>query len=293
MKKFSVFFALLFVAAATFVGCKKEDEVFPAPTITFSGGDAGNGSVELDFASVTSISKTFVVQVAAEGEINTFTLSKKVYGTSTVSTPITITGDYSGKTTFDYTFNQTFTATDFDNVTKIEYIFTCTDKQATPLTAEKIFTVTKKAGVVTTPFTQTKTGQFYHIAGANGCTGAYDLVNDLDMGSAATEANKDMKNTDVAGATFTGAWTQGTGNTTQFVKANTYDYANATVESATTAFTNGTVLTTVTPANNDIYIVKLRNNNYAVLKVTSIAPLDVTCNASTTNKGKISFEYKK
>ena len=143
-----------------------------------------------------------------------------------------------------------------------------------------------------TPFTNTKTGQFYHIEGA--CKGSFDLLNGVEVSSGASKAESDMVNTDAAAATFTGSWTVGTGNTTTYAKLNTFDYVNATKEAAATAFTSG-VNTVSNPVVDDIYIAKLRGqDSYAVIKITEVNAGVATCTdgKTTGNTGKITFEYK-
>ena len=151
MKKLSILFAFLLVAAVTFVGCKKDEEEKAAPTIAFTGGDAGGGSRELDFSSTSSYGITFAVDIAAEGEIATFTIKKKIYASSTTESTLPASG-FEGQTSFSYTFSQTYVEADFDvdgGVDKIEYMFEVTDKQDPAKSVSKMFTVTKKVG--TTP----------------------------------------------------------------------------------------------------------------------------------------------
>ncbi|OFY63548.1 MAG: hypothetical protein A3H98_14690 [Bacteroidetes bacterium RIFCSPLOWO2_02_FULL_36_8] len=146
----------------------------------------------------------------------------------------------------------------------------------------------------TTPLATTRTGQFWHIQGA--CKGAFDLVTGVSKGSADPETDKDMKNTDaVLPATFTGTWTAG--NSTMYVKDNAYNYAGANVEGATTKYAAGTPSATVSsPAVGDIYIAKLRGGaDYAVIKIlTNDATVGFCADGTTptTNKGKVTFEYK-
>jgi len=138
-------------------------------------------------------------------------------------------------------------------------------------------------------FKYTKTGYFYHMASSQ--YGAYDIDGDAPVGAVGTASTKSMKNTDASGATFTGSWESDVANTTQFVKDNTYDYANATVQSATTAYAAGSASTSVyNPVVGDTYIAK-RGSAYYVVKITTLDPNDNTCDC--VNKGKITFEYKK
>ena len=141
---------------------------------------------------------------------------------------------------------------------------------------------------INAPLTE-HTGQFYHIQGS--LKGAYDLVNDTEKAAGDPDADKDMKNTDAAGAGFTGSWT--TGSTTTWVKDNDYDYDNATSTSAEAAFNAGTAGTDATnPANGDIYIGNLRGaGNFVIVRIDNMDANDATCGCN--NIGKSSFSYKK
>ncbi|WP_421752887.1 hypothetical protein [Croceimicrobium sp.] len=171
------------------------------------------------------------------------------------------------------------------NLGVTSYSFTVTDKDGN--TDNVTFTVTVEANA--TPMTNETNGAFFHIAGS--LEGAYDLVNGTVVGASQPDASKDMENTDAAGDAFTGSWMAA--NSTMFVKDNSYDYANATVEAATSSFAAGTASASVSnPAVGDIYIAKLRGGStYAVIKIVNVDPSDNTCNCGNT--GKITFDFKK
>lgn len=137
MKKILLFSALsIALTSVIFVGCKKDEETKPAPTITFTNNVS---SSEINFATQPDpYTVTFIVTVAAEGEISTFTAKKKVSGTTTNITPAP--ADFSGKTSYTYNYSGSFTAND---TYPVELIFSVTDKA--DQTTEKTFTVTKKA----------------------------------------------------------------------------------------------------------------------------------------------------
>jgi len=286
MKKVKLL-ALMFLAGATiFTSCKKDETTVADPTISFQGG-----TTSLVFTGANSVDVN--VTFAAEGEIETVSLnSPSLTSNSTSATDITSkmgtsgTDNSKGQTSATYLFKVTSTdlAAAFVYHTTLTYTFTVTDKNATSTTGT--FTVTQNSG---TSFTLTKTGQFYHVAGS--LKGAYDLDGDAEVSSSGVASTKSMKNTDLAGNAFTGSWSSDAANGTQYVKDNAYDYTNATVESATSAFAAGSASTTVTnPAVNDIYIAK-KSSTYYVIKITALDPADNTC--ACGNKGKISFSYKK
>ncbi len=165
------------------------------------------------------------------------------------------------------------------------YSFTVTDKKDLNDKA----TITVKVTAPTTPLTNKVKSNFFHIEGS--LEGAYDLVNETEVSISEPDANKDMKNTDMAGAGFTGSWEAA--NSTSFVKVSTsFDYENASVETAAIAYAAGAASPTVTnPDDNDIYIAKLRgSSDFAVIKIIRVDPTDNTCNCSNT--GKVEFEFK-
>jgi hypothetical protein len=166
------------------------------------------------------------------------------------------------------------------------YTFTVTDRNG--LKAEREVRVEVKASG--TPFGAEVTGQFFHIGGS--LQGSYNLVASTNVAStAANEGVRDISNSDAVGNPFTGSWEAK--NATRFVKANSFDYANGTVEDAAAAYAAGSNNVAVNaPVAGDIYIGKLRGgNDYAVIKVTNIDPNNNDCNCG--NRGKLTFDYKK
>lgn len=165
------------------------------------------------------------------------------------------------------------------------YTLTVTDKDGN--TDAVTYTVSVDPG--TTAMTNEVNGAFFHVQGS--LEGAYDLVGETVVSASGADADKDMRNTDDAGVAFTGSWDAA--NVTMFVKDNSFDYANATVEAATASYASGTAAASVAnPVDGDIYIAKLRGGtNYAVIKVVNVDPSDNTCNCGNT--GKITFDFKK
>jgi len=277
MKKITLLSILLLFMAGFFTNCTDETTV-AGPVITFANNVS---NTEIDFATQADpFTVSIVASITADGKIDAFTVKKK--DNTGASSPITVTGSYSNETTFTETFNIVCAST---AAFPLQIIFNVVDKNSKEM--EKIYTITKK---VSTGFTYTKTGMFFHIQGPS--EGAYDLDGDDVVAAAGTASTKSMKNTDAAGNAFTGSWTSDASNGTQFVKSNSYDYANANATTAATAFAAGTASATVTnPAVNDIYIAK-KGTIYYAIKIATLDPnFDPT--GSATNKGKITFEYKK
>ena len=278
----------MFLAGATlFTSCKKDEETVADPTISFQGG-----TTSLVFTGANSIDVN--VTFAAEGKIESVSLNgPSLTSPGTKTTDIT---NKMGTTHTDNGRNQTsviylfqVSSTDliaaFVNHTSLTYTFTVNDQQ--PVSTTGTFTVTMQSSG--TPFTLTKSGQFYHVAGL--LKGAYDLDGDAEVSEGGTASTKSMKNTDLAGNAFTGSWSSDAANGTQYVKDNTYNYTNATVESATSAYTAGTASATVTnPAADDVYIGK-KGTTYYVIKITAVEPTYSTNTGANT--GRITFGYKK
>jgi hypothetical protein len=283
MKRISYLFMLMAVSTLILTSCGKEEITTADPTISFQ-----NDVKSLVFNGTNNVDVNITFE--AEGEIESVVLVKPTFtGTQTIDLTkkmgVSYTEDAEGKTSSIYFFKVTtaeLDSLDDAGAFPLVYTFTLTDKDLRTTTGT--FTVTKQTA--NTPLSVSKSGMFYHIAGS--LQGAYNLVNDVLVGAAGAATDKHMINTDAAGDPFTGKFESGNG--TKFVKANAYDFANATEEAAITAYAAGAELTTVTPAANDIYIAK-NGTTYFVIKITSIDPADNTC--ACGNTGKISFDYKK
>lgn len=282
MKKIK-FLALMMVAGAlVFTSCKKDEDA-GAPTISFSGAN----SYEVALADSTRI--VFNADAGAEAEISAFTITEKkvdASGTEVSGSPETVSAA-KGETSYKYNFDRTYKATDFAGYEKIVYVFSVTDKDGQNIS--KTLTLTLEGTGAGTAFaTEILTGNFWHIEGP--AHGAYNLDADATVASAGDVTTKSMINTDPADASgtssFTGSWNSG--NNTEFVKDNAFDYANATVEAATTAYSDGNASGTVTnPAVDDIYIAKKGTIIY-VIKI-----IEVTPEATKNNNGQIKFKYRK
>lgn len=271
MKKLFVIALIFAVGGMIFTSCKK-DETKPAPTISVT-----NNKTNYLITATADTTITFNVNVTAEAEIKDFTIKKTVGSTTTsYGNP---TG-FSGQTSYTYNFNETFHPTD---TYPISFTFKVVDKEDQE--ASITVTINKISAPATTPLNTEKNGVIWNIIGPN--KGAWDLVSDQGVSVNEPDANKDMKNTSTVNDGWKNEWTSMNG--TLFVKANSYNYANATLEAAITAYNAGTPSQTVTnPAANDIYIAKLRGgNNYVVIKVTNVVE------TTNDNLDKIEFSYKK
>lgn len=257
------------------------------PTISFQ-----NGVTSLVFNGTNSINLN--VTFSAPSLIQSISLQQpNLSGTGTTTTNITNKMGTSGtdnaynQTSAVYLFNVStsdLTLAAVNHTTGFTYTFTVNDQQGNSATGT--FTVTISTS--NTPLAYENTaGVIWNLVGPY--QGAWDLGINAGVSSSGAESSKDMKNTSNVTLGWINEWTTGTGNSTLYVKANVFDYNNATVESATSAYAAGTAVSTVTnPATNDIYIAKLRGgSNYAVVKITNVV---VT---ASDNLDKIEFSYKK
>ena len=277
MKNLNLFFVLSgLVALSFFTKCEKNpspEGLAPLLTISSAGLSATNTIME---------GTTFDVTVVAN--------ENSTSGKQLSSLEIQLTGGADTSIAINTaSYTETFTQDAPEDGVSETYTFIVTDSDGE--SASKSLTVSGISGVVSTPFGPEIIGDFFHVGGS--LEGAYDLVAETVVASAGSEADKDMKNIDIAGGNFTGSWTTGTGNGSQFVKSNTFDYANGTVEDAMAVFAAGSATNTVlNPSLNDIFIVKLRGgSDYALLQVTDRDVSDNTCNCS--DLGKITFKFKK
>jgi len=276
MKKVK-FLALMFLAGATlFTSCKKDEETVASPTISVT-----NNKTAYSVTATADTTIIFNVTVAAEGEIDLFTIKKTVGSTTTsYGSP---TG-FSGKTSYTYNFEQIFTATD---TYPISFAFKVTDKEGQD--ASITVTVSKINGSSGTTLAYENTSAIlYNLMAPTGYLGAWDLVNNVGVASSGSETSKDMANKSTSGTGWIPGWSTGTGNTTAFVKDNSLTYATATLEDITAAYTLGSSSITITPTVGDIYVAKLRGaSNYALIKVTAINT------TASDNLDNITFTYKK
>ena len=276
MKKVK-FLALMFLAGATlFTSCKKDEETVAAPTISVT-----NNKTAYSVTATADTTIIFNVTVAAEGEIDLFTIKKTVGSTTTsYGSP---TG-FSGKTSYTYNFEQIFTATD---TYPISFAFKVTDKEGQD--ASITVTVSKINGSSGTTLAYENTSAIlYNLMAPTGYLGAWDLVSNVGVASSGSETSKDMANKSTSGTGWIPGWSTGTGNTTAFVKDNSLTYATATLEDITAAYTSGSSSITITPTVGDIYVAKLRGaSNYALIKVTAINT------TASDNLDNITFTYKK
>jgi hypothetical protein len=138
------------------------------------------------------------------------------------------------------------------------------------------------------------TGQFYHMDGAAGCFGGYDLVNDQNISASGMDADRDMLNTDVAPNPFTGSWMSENG--TQYVATTLVtDINDVNKANAESIYSTGTPSSSVNnPSAGDFYVARLRGGSeYAVIRIDRIDANDNSCNMSTGNRGIIEFTYVK
>jgi hypothetical protein len=273
MKNFKLlFFAMLVVSLGIFSSCEKEEDP-DGPIISFT-----NDVDETTISSGGSWTITGnITSVAGLDEVKYY----QVIGANETQLGSTVTS-FSDKNDFDFSVT-------VNNISATMYFkVTATDKN--DVTNSKSFLI--KVGTV---LSDVNAGKIYHIQASTG-NGAWDLVADVAKMSADAAADKDMiqASTNTSGSAWVAGWNVGSGNTTMFVKANSYDYNNAYFETAKATYAAGSPSNTIrNVAQNDIYIAKLRGqDNYAVIKITKMDPAD-TSGTGGSNPGVIEFNYKK
>ena len=284
MKKLSFLYTAALSALAIFsTSCTSED-VDPeaqGPTISISNATEVNKYVNV--GEETTFSFT-----TAKGDKNMTDIKFRINGSVFDNTRFTINGESLEE-------GENYSIPNSEDAGKTYEIVMSANSEAG--TESIVISVTDKDGLtasftakITTDVTalKTATGTVHHIDGAE--DGAYDLYNNTTLNLAGTETSKDIVNTDASGATFTGAFTVGTGNGSLFVVNNSFDYDNATKTSISEAFAAGSSSSSVSPSEDDIILVKLRGmDEYAVLKVTDI---ETTSGSGANGKGSMSFSYK-
>ena len=274
----------------------------PKPTITISV----NGEVDSDIYEVTTgdtIELNMTALAAAGGGADLDVVSLSISGVNASNSTFTMTASANGSgDDYDFTTDAEVNIRNADNES-LSLSGTYTNITANTGETTYEFMVKDKDGLIgrksfkiqvsdpTTSFTSTETGEVYHILGSN--IGSWSLTADAAISSTAgNESNAHIINTNIAGS-FDGSFKVGDSLfTTSFVKAATFDYDNATVESAEAAFTAGTgaTATTTAPTVGDVYIYDI-DGDYVVVKITEIDSSNNDCNCA--NPGKMTFEYKK
>jgi hypothetical protein len=286
-------YALAFAAGSFLLSsCASDDidENTPRPTLDITELAVGITNGEVIVAPGTTLAFRWnAIQAGGGSALDKFEIRQSGVNTTT-PLPLTAGGRIIPLESFPSSIRTQYIDTLFLNAGLnlgiTTYTFIVTDRNG--LKAEREIRVEVKN--VGTPFGAEITGQFFHIGGS--LQGSYNLVTSQNVSStAANEGVRDISNTDAIGNPFTGSWDAK--NTTRFVKANNFDYANGTVEDAIAAFNAGTGSAAVNgPVAGDIYIARLRgSNDYAVIKVVNIDPNNNDCNCG--NRGKLIFDYKK
>lgn len=167
------------------------------------------------------------------------------------------------------------------------WVFVVTNEEGNADSASLIFTLEDG-----TPFAYENTadGAIFHHWGQY--PGAYDLALNTIMSQSDPDAEKDMENTSENGEPYTATWKAGDGNTTTFIKAEDYDYENATVQSANAALAAGNPVSEITTeaVAGDVYIANLRGTDEPCVIYIEEVSLDDPLKAGT---GYMYFKYKK
>ncbi len=308
--KLNKYLALTAIASMfAFTACE-EDPITPAdPTVTITG----TPSFVIPVTQTNNQAISFEFSVDAPGKILELKVMRTYYkGADQVGDPFsTPYPEKIGQTSAEIEFNGEVNTGLFHlgTVDLVEFQVIVTDENEN--IAEIEYNVTMGAyTALTTEFT---TGEMWKLHSTG--KACWDLKNDIGVTAIGDAAAPDryMINSDNTGtlnteSNFTGSWTSGTvnwtstggtaqitnGNGTKYVKANSFDYANAKKEKALYVFDlAGTAdqLTSISnPAVDDIYIAKKGDELY-VIKITVNNNTEVA--PSKANTGVLKFTYKK
>lgn len=265
-KSLSNIFYLALAGMICLSSCSTDEET-PAPAITLVG------TAPQTVTSQSTVS--FTVEASAQEKIQQILITEKI-GSSTETIHLKTT-DFVSNTEDLFVFRYLVEATSGT----IELNFSITDKQGKVSAISHTLTVDEGE----TALAFEKTGAI--IANKIGADqSAWDLATNVRRAGTATDA--DLVNP----STLNNPWIKGWDGvrSTTFVKANSFVYDDATLESAVSAFSAGTASASVTNvAVGDIYVAKIKDgSNYAVIKVT-VANDDI----ANSNTEKIEFTYKK
>lgn len=309
--KLTKYMALATIASMlAFTACEEDPIVTPAdPTVTITAPT----SYVIPVTATANPTVSFDFTVDAPGKIKSLKIVRTEYlGTTTVGTPVEQLYNVAiGALTFEETFTSEVNYGKFHlgTIDEVEFMVIVTDDNDNIAEAEYIVTM----GAYTALATEVTTGEMWKLHSTG--KACWDLKNDAAVTAVGTavEANRYIINSDNVGtlndpSNFTGSWTSGTvnwtstggtaqvttGNGTKYVKANSFDYANAKKEKALYVFNLASAadqLTTVTnPVVGDIYIAKKDAEIY-VIKITVNNTTEVA--PTKANTGVLKFTYKK
>jgi hypothetical protein len=252
MKKFNSMLAFAAIAGAMFFTSCEDDATDPVkPSISIESPTDG---------STVTVGSPVILKatLSANEKLKSATLTIK-----------NGSDEFSGDTTFSgsvtsFEINDTLS---FANAGTAVITISVTDKK--DVTETKIITLNVSTGV-----SESVNDTIYNVAAPTGFLGAYDLVLDKALASSASEATKDLKDLGLAtsSTTWNQQWGAGNGNGTTFVKANSFDYANATAASMAAAFR---------------FVTSSNAGGVYAIKITNVVA------TSSDNKDYVVFSYKK
>jgi hypothetical protein len=262
--------SMAFAAALFLASCGGEEEIItpPAPTVTIEQGteievNAGE-EVLIKATAVANANLSQAVIYKDQVAVATYPFSAEIQNFSFPDFRYTTTAAERGQSIV-----LTFEATDV-NAKSGEANFTINVKAETPLAYERT------GGILS------------NRIGPD--SSAWDLTTNTRLPGSATG---DMQNPSIATGSTAQQWIKGwdSETTTMYLKANDFNYDNATVEGVAARYAEGTGTAQVRElAVGDIYIAKLRNKDaYAVIKITRV---DEPVTAGSRVE-RIEFTYKK
>lgn len=295
MKKLFAISLIVLAGASIFTSCKKDDTP-PAPTISVT-----NNKTAYAITATADTTITFNVTVAAEGEIDQFSIKKTVGSTTTTYGAPT---GFSGQTSYTYNFQETFTSA---MTYPISFTFKVVDKSSQE--ASITVTISKIEGSTGTPFgtfnnyttvlmggqNNATTGSFYASVGnhvytlseAAANSAAVDFAYYYGATNLATlSAPADPQITTVANFSSIANWT--TRTSTKFVKNPAgIVFENLSATTNIESLTFGTDLKANQLAVDDVVAFKTDAGKIGFAKVTAITQIN-----GTNSEGTITLDIK-
>ncbi len=265
---------LLMVTSCELFDSEESEIDFPKPTLDIISGTKGAvARVSGKIITTENIKEISMVVTDANGNVTTMVILSKEEG-------------WAGKKAWDLATDGQVKLTVAASATPGDYTLTITVKTENETTSESVvFEVT--AGFVS-ELTIIEIGEVSNIFGAE--AGAFNLQGVDKLLKDGLESKKDIKDASLSTKGLAKSWVSGNG--TQFVKLNSFDYDKATVAMIELDYTSGTPTGQVDNLTvGDILLVNIKNAGvYAVIKITEV---NLNEGASTLgNKGVIRFHYK-
>lgn len=298
MRKVSFITLFAAIIGITIMSSCSKDKTHSAPTITFSNGT----SFEVNFAT-SDTTASFQATVSAEAGIETFTITEKKTsyqgGTTSGAYDAATTSSFKGETDKNYYFSEGYSAADFTNYSKFEYVFDVTDKDGQSYSITYTVTLYQSSAGAIDTYTAvllgaqgSSTGSFYDVSAntvytqinADANQSAIDFVHYYGSSNASTicAPNDPTVGGGSGNLTLCASWT--TKNATLYGKVTGVTWANVTDDTEIVANESSATASIVSQlAVGDVVEFKNVDGKYGMFKVVSV---------ETVNTGSITIDVK-